>query len=146
MKKHVPHKFVKDSSHRDESIGEYMSSPVLSVDSDDSVQSVATFMTEKKVGSVLVKTGEEYSGIITETDVTRRLIAQGLNPKETKVKEIMTQPLVSLDVGETVVDANKFMAKNKVRHLVVTDQGKVEGIISVRDLVHYFSNPRLRGS
>ncbi len=146
MKKHVPHKFVKDSAHRDETIGEYMSSPVLDVAADDSVKTVAEFLNEKKVGSVLVKTGEEYVGIVTETDVTRRLIAQGLNPNETKVSEIMTQSLVSLDVGETVIDANKFMAKNKVRHLVVTDQGKVTGIISVRDLVSYFSNPRLRGS
>jgi len=56
----------------------------------------------------------------------------------------MTAPLESINIHESVLDANKLMAKKKIRHLAVKDGDKVVGMISVRDLIHYFANSRLR--
>jgi signal-transduction protein with cAMP-binding, CBS, and nucleotidyltransferase domain len=56
----------------------------------------------------------------------------------------MTQPIISLDCHLPVTEANAYMAKKKMRHLAITDNGKIVGMISVRDLVSFFANPRFR--
>jgi len=129
-----------------DTIGSYMSVPVLSIESDASIMDVAKTMKEKNVGSILIKEKEEYIGIVTETDLTRKVLGTGLDPETTKVTEIMTQPVLTLDGFEPVETANKFMAQNKIRHLAVTEEEKIVGMISVRDLVAFYANPRLRDS
>jgi len=127
-----------------EEIGDYMISPVLSISAGSLAQEAAQTMESKNIGSLLVKEGENYVGIVTETDLTRKMLARGLQMETTKVSEIMTSPLLTVDCHEPLVEANQLMAKKKVRHLGVTENEKVVGLISVRDLVHYFSNPRMR--
>lgn len=127
-----------------EEIGDYMSSSILSIEADTLAQEAAQTMESKNIGSLLVKEGEKYVGIVTETDLTRKMLAKGLNKETTKVREIMTTPLLTIDCHEPLVEANQLMAKKKIRHLGVTENGEVVGLISVRDLVHYFSNPRMR--
>ncbi len=127
-----------------EEIGDYMTSPVLSIEADTLAHEAAQTMESKNIGSLLVKDGEKYVGIVTETDLTRKMLAKGLSRETTQVREIMTTPLLTIDCHEPLVEANQLMAKKKVRHLGVTENEKVVGLISVRDLVHYFSNPRMR--
>ena len=120
-------------------IGNYMISPILSIDLESSVQEAAQFMVAHNIGSVLVKEFEEYVGIVTETDLTRKVLGKGLNAESTPVSEIMTSPILSLDCYLPVEEANRFMHKNKIRHLAVTEEEKIVGILSVKDLVSYFS-------
>ena len=120
-------------------IGDYMISPILSIDLESSVQEAAQFMVAHNIGSVLVKEFEEYVGIVTETDLTRTVLGKGLNAESTPVSEIMTSPILSLDCYLPVEEANRFMHKNKIRHLAVTEEEKIVGILSVKDLVSYFS-------
>ena len=144
MAKYVPHRYVKDQTIREE-LSDYMSPTVISVESDTTVQDTAQFMHEKNIGSVLIKEKDEYIGIVTETDLTRKVLGGGLDPKTTKVTAVMTpQPLFTLDCHLPVTDANAFMAKKKIRHLPVTDDDKIVGMISVKNLVSFFANPRLR--
>ena len=144
MAKYVPHRYVKGATIREE-ISDYMSPTVISVESDTTVQDTAQFMHEKNIGSVLIKEKDEYIGIVTETDLTRKVLGGGLDPKTTKVTAVMTpQPLFTLDCHLPVTDANAFMAKKKIRHLPVTEDDKIVGMISVKDLVSFFANPRLR--
>ena len=120
-------------------IGDYMISPILSIDLESSVQEAAQFMVAHNIGSVLVKEFEEYVGIVTETDLTRKVLGKGLNAESTPVSEIMTSPILSLDCYLPVEEANRFMHKNKIRHLAVREEEKIVGILSVKDLVSYFS-------
>ena len=120
-------------------IGDYMISPILSIDLESSVQEAAQFMMAHNIGSVLVKEFEEHVGIVTETDLTRKVLGKGLNAESTPVSEIMTSPILSLDCYLPVEEANRFMHKNKIRHLAVTEEEKIVGILSVKDLVSYFS-------
>ena len=120
-------------------IGDYMISPILSIDLESSVQEAAQFMMAHNIGSVLVKEFEGYVGIVTETDLTRKVLGKGLNAESTPVSEIMTSPILSLDCYLPVEEANRFMHKNKIRHLAVTEEEKIVGILSVKDLVSYFS-------
>jgi len=134
----------KKAKNPNEEIADYMCRDILFTAPDTPVQTAAQLMQEKQVGSLLVKDGEKFVGIMTETDLTRKAVAKGLNTQETKVAEIMTSPLLTMDCHEAPVEANMFMAKHKIRHLGITDQEKLVGILSVRDLVHYYSNPRMR--
>ncbi len=142
--KHTTHHFAKDTTTRTE-ISDYMSPSVISVGSDSTIQETAKLMHEKNIGSVLIKENDEYVGIVTETDLSRKVLGGGLDPKTTKIDAVMTpQPLFTLDCHQPVTDANAFMAQKKIRHLPVTENDKIVGVISVKDLVAFFANPRLR--
>ncbi len=134
----------KPKPNPNEEIGDYMVSPVLSIAPDASTQEAAQLMESKHIGSLLVKDGETFVGIITETDLTRKIVAQGLQDKNPKVSEVMTAPLQTIDCHEPIVDANQLMANKRIRHLAVTENDQVVGVLSVRDLIHYYANPRMR--
>ena len=145
MTKHVTHKYAKNQINTRQEIADYMSAPALSIESDSTVRDTAQFMHQKNIGSVLVKENEEFIGIVTEKDLTRKVLGNGLNPETTKVTVAMTaQPLFSLDCHLPVTEANAFMAKKKIRHLPVTEDGVIVGMISVRDLFAFYANPRFR--
>ncbi len=134
----------KRASNPNEEIGDYMVSPVLSIGPDASAQEAAKLMESKHIGSLLVKEGETFLGIITETDLTRKILAQGLQDKNPKVSDIMTAPLQTIDCHEPIVDANQLMANKRIRHIAVTENDAVVGMLSVKDLIHYYANPRMR--
>lgn len=120
-------------------LGDYMNSSILSIDHESSVQEAAQYMQANHVGSLLVKKFDEYVGIITDTDLTRKVLSPGLDPDATEVAEIMTSPLLTMDRYIPIDQANEFMRKNKIRHLVVTEADQIVGVISVRDLVAYYA-------
>jgi signal-transduction protein with cAMP-binding, CBS, and nucleotidyltransferase domain len=134
----------KAASNPLQEIGAYMVSPVLSISPDASTQEAAQLMESKHVGCLLVKEGETFIGIITETDLIRKILAQGLQDKNPRVLEIMTTPLLTLDCHEPIVDANQLMSLNRVRHIAVTENEQVVGMVSIKDLIHYYANPRMR--
>jgi len=134
----------KVASNPNEEIGDYMISPVLSVSPNTSVHEAAKTMESNLVGSLLIKDGENFVGIITETDLTRKIVARELQDKNPSVREIMNAPLQTIDCHEPIVDANQLMASKRIRHLAVTDKDVVVGMLSVRDLIHYYANPRMR--
>lgn len=142
--KHKPHRYAKDAEHVEEEIGAYMTSPVLSIESQANVNDVTQLMDDKNVGSLLVTEGLEYIGIVTERDLTRKVLRQNLDTETTKVVDIMSSPIMTLDGARPVTEANQFMADKKIRHLAVTDEGKIVGMLSVKDLVSFFANPRMR--
>ena len=143
MAKYTPHRYVKDQNARTE-IADFMTTSVISIGPNSTVQETAKFMHEKNIGSLLIKENDEYIGIVTETDLTRKVLGAGLDPKTTKVTAVMTpQPIITLDCHLPVTEANAYMAKNKIRHLPVTENGKIVGMVSVKDLVSFFANPRL---
>jgi len=122
-----------------EEIGNYMSSPVKSIDSELTVQEAAQQMHATNVGSVLVRIYDKYVGILTETDLSRKIVAKGLNPETTMVSSVMTKPILSMDRYMPVIEAEKFMKEKNIRHLAVTEEDKIVGILSVKDLVSCYS-------
>lgn len=122
-----------------EEIGDYMSSPVKSIDSELTVQEAAQQMHAKNVGSVLVRVYDKYVGILTETDLSQKIVANGLNPETTMVSSVMTQPILSMDRYMPIMEAEEFMKEKNIRHLAVTEEDKIVGILSIKDLVSCYS-------
>jgi signal-transduction protein with cAMP-binding, CBS, and nucleotidyltransferase domain len=116
-------------------IGEYMSSPVLTVDADSTVKEAAKHMGVNRVGALLVKKCDEYVGIITDSDMARKVIGKGLDPETTRVSEIMSQPIMSIDRYLPIEEADEMMQERDVRHLAVTEEEKIVGVLSVKDLI-----------
>ena len=114
---------------------------IISVNRDTSVRQAAKLMRDTSIGSVLVTWGDRaVIGIVTDTDICRRLVGMGLDPDRTPVEHIMTTPVLKIDENKTIRDANAMMAKEHVRHLGVSREGKFVGMISVRDMVTFVSN------
>ena len=113
---------------------------------DATIQETARRMKEEKVGSLLAERGGQVVAIVTETDIVRKAVARGADLGKEKVEAIMSSPVASIEIQRTPQDAHDMMADLGVRHLAVTDKGKIVGLLSVRDLLVYFkrvSEPRI---
>ena len=120
-------------------IGDFMSSPALTIDSESTVQEAAQYMHSHNIGSVVVSKFDKPIGIVTERDLTQKVVAGGLDPDSTQITEIMTEKLQTMDRYLPIDEANEFMHKNKIRHLVITEEDKIVGMLSVKDLVGYYT-------
>lgn len=124
-----------DDVHRP--LGVLMRRDIETIGEEGTVLEAAKRMADRHVGALLVTGGSEKAplGIVTESNIIRDALPYSLNPADVPVKTIMNQPLISIDVNRTVHDANDLMAERGVRHLIVTEHGRVVGILSARDLV-----------
>ena len=130
---------TEDADSLLDDIGDYMNAPVLSIAHDSTVQEAAQYMRVSNVGSLLIQEYDKYVGIVTETDLTRKVVGGGLNPESTPISQIMTQPVQSMDRFLPIEEANNFMHKNKIRHLAITEDEKIVGMLSIKDLVAYYA-------
>lgn len=107
---------------------------VLCVPASQTAAEAAGAMRKANVGSVLVGTMAKPEGILTERDLARRVVAEGLDPKKTTVSSVMTKELVSVDATAPLDQVFSKLAEGRFRHLPITDGGKVVGIVSLTDL------------
>lgn len=111
-----------------------MKSPILTIDQDEIIKFAAQKIYDNKVGCLLVTSEKNNVGIITKTDLMIRVLLNNLDPDTTKVAEIMSQPLVCIDAGETCDSAKDLMNQKTIRHLMVSRDDKIVGILSIKDL------------
>jgi CBS domain-containing protein len=113
-----------------------MTEKPLSIEGGKSVRDLATEMTNKKIGSLLVTKQKKYVGIVTEVDIVRKVVSNVTDPMAIKVESIMTSPIITIGADRSVMEANNLMEEKQIRHLPVTRDGEIVGILSVRDLLH----------
>jgi len=112
-----------------------MTRPILTVDSDSSVREAAKKMKAKGIGCVVVTEDDKPVGIATERDILQRVVAEGSDASEVKMKTIISRPLITLDANMPIIDAIRTMQKRNVRHLPITEGEKLVGIVTQRDLL-----------
>ena len=116
-----------------------MRTTMETIESGRTVLKAAQMMEAKQIGSLLAIEAGKMVGIITETDLVRKVIAAHLPANGTSVRSVMNDPLIQIDINHTVRDASRLMAEHRVRHLAVTEEHKVVGLLSLRDLVKIVS-------
>ncbi|MDC4204130.1 MAG: CBS domain-containing protein [Candidatus Manganitrophus sp.] len=116
-----------------------MSTKIYSIGSEKNVRSAAEEMARNQIGSLLVTQEGNYTGIITEVDIIRKVVAKGIDPAATTVRTVMTSPLITIEADRSVLDANDLMEQKKIRHIGVTRNGKIIGMVSIRDFLHPLS-------
>lgn len=119
-------------------VGQLMTRDLSFIHEDASIQEAARSMHSKRIGSLLVKKEDEYLGIMTETDVVQAVAEQPMEVARLTVKCVMSSPIITVDRNMSPHYARDLMADRKIRHLGVTEAGKIVGVISVRDLLAYF--------
>lgn len=108
---------------------------INAIDADENISEAAKGMAADAIGSLLVTREGAYVGIITETDIVRKVIAKQLDPAGILVWQVMQFPLITIEADRTVMEANDLMEAKGIRHLAVTCGGEVVGVFSVRDLL-----------
>ena len=112
----------------------------ITIERDTDAQTAARMMRDRHISSLFVTKGKEIVGILTDTDMVRRVVAAGADTHKTTAEQIMSAPILTIEQNKTVLDANDMMAQTHIRHLGVTQDGKLVGMISVRDLVVFLTN------
>ena len=116
-------------------VKEVMSRQFLSVGASTDLLAVSQLMAQRDVGSVLVKSGGQFVGIITETDLVRKVMAKSISPTDVTAESVMSYPVATIDAEASLEQAHIKMGEQNIRHLLVTHAGRPVGLISVRTLL-----------
>lgn len=115
-------------------VKDIMTENVVSIDVNNTVFEAACLMKSKTVGCLVIVDGEVPTGMVTERDIVRRVVAENLSV-DTKVSEIMTKSLISIDPDASLKKAARLMSSNKIRRLPIVKQNKLVGIVVASDFV-----------
>jgi CBS domain-containing protein len=113
---------------------------VFSVTPTMSVADAVAEMNRHRVGSVLVLDSNRLVGIFTERDVLRRVVGAGVDPRTSRVADVMTANVITISPEVTVDETMVLFTEKRCRHLPVLDQGRLVGTISIGDITRWMSD------
>ncbi len=118
-------------------VGDLMTTPVITVDEDESIETVAKLMKEYNIGTVVITKNGKISGIVTDRDIVIRAVAEGKNMKS-PIKDIMTKDVVYGKENMDILEACEIMGRNKIRRLpIANENGEAVGMLSIADVAQY---------
>ena len=123
-------------------VKDLMSTDVNVFENESTVDKIVQAMSDCDVDFVIVVQSKKPTGIITERDVIVRMLTQGLDPKVVIARAIYTNPLVTIEETATVTEAANLMKEWKIKHLPVTRDGGLVGMLNYLDIV--FNVPELQ--
>ncbi|OYT54421.1 MAG: hypothetical protein B6U72_02555 [Candidatus Altiarchaeales archaeon ex4484_2] len=118
------------------SVGDVMTRAVVYVKPTQNIKRVAELMKSHDIDSLLVMEKKKGTGIVTDTDIIRKVVAEGKDPAHIHVAEVMTSPLITIEPEEDIDDAAKKMSEQHVKRLVVIKHNNIVGILSEDDIVN----------
>lgn len=111
-----------------------MSKSLVTVEEDASVAEASLNMYNKREGCAIVLRQGKPFGMVTDRDVTWKVAGRGLDPKNVKVAEIMSTPLITIDADADLSEAAKMMKKHKIWRLAVTKEDTLQGVLTAADI------------
>jgi len=110
---------------------------LIMIDENASILEAAQLMMEQNRGSVLATRSGVPVGILTERDILRKVVAKSLDVASTKVKVAMTSPPTTIDQNRPLREAIDLAVRKGLRRMLVTDNGRIVGIFSMRDIIRH---------
>jgi CBS domain-containing protein len=107
------------------------------VEPGTSIREIGRIMRDKNIGSVLIKVDPLHWGIVTERDIVTKVVAKGLDPRDVKASDIMTELRYTIDAGASVQKASEIFNLHHIRRLPVMEDGEIIGMITARDVAKY---------
>lgn len=123
-------------------VEEYMSHDVRSIHKESTIKQAGQLLQKYKVGSLIVDDGSRYIGILTDSDLSRKAVAKGLDPNTTTVSACMSKSLTTIEEDEPLSEAMSLMKKQGIRHLPVTADATIIGVLSLADLLRAFEEQK----
>lgn len=120
-------------------VAEHMSYDLRSISQTASLREAGQLMQKWKTGSLLVTDEHAYVGFITDSTLARDVVANGLDPGTTPVKSCVRKPLVAIRGDRPLIEAVRMMKEQATRHLAVAQDGDIVGVISVSNILRYYS-------
>lgn len=120
--------------NREVIVKEAMKTNLAIIDPELTVLDAAKLMKKRKIGNVLVVQKKLLIGILTESDIIKKVVAEAKNPKDVKIKDVMTTPVIIIDSFVSLEEAMKTMGKCNVRRLPVVENNELIGIITQKDI------------
>jgi len=115
-------------------VGKIMTKNPLTIDRNETVLKAAQYMSKKRVGCVIVVDNKKPVGILTDTDLTKRIVATARDPAKTKVGDVMSTPLIFVKPDDDYTVVVEKMKKHKIKRIPVLDKGKIVGILTTTDI------------
>jgi CBS domain-containing protein len=110
---------------------------LATISPQDTVYDAVALMAGQQIGALPVVSGGRLAGIITERDYARKIILMGRSSRETRVADIMGEPVLFVTPHQTVDDCMRLMTDRRIRHLPVLDGDRLVGIVSIGDVVNW---------
>lgn len=108
---------------------------IVKVRPDQSVLEAIKVLASEDIGAAVVMNGDRLAGIFSERDYTRKIILRGRTADTTRVEEVMTASVITVTHRTNVRECMSIMTEHAIRHLPVVDDGRVVGMVSIRDIV-----------
>lgn len=107
----------------------------VSISPDATILQCVKIMSKENVSSVIIHENDILKGIVTERDLVKKVIGEDLDPKKTRVKDVMSTKMTTISPDSDIFEAIKIMNNKHVRRLPVTNKGKLVGLLTMRDLL-----------
>ena len=115
-------------------VRDVMTTDVATATPETTLEDIATMMRDEDTGAIPVLDGDELVGIITDRDIVIRCIAEGKDPVETTVEDVLTEGLETIEPDSDVEEAKHLMSRRQVRRLPVVEDGELIGMLSIGDI------------
>jgi signal-transduction protein with cAMP-binding, CBS, and nucleotidyltransferase domain len=114
-------------------IRQYATKKLIGISQNETIQKACQKMVEFRIGSLVV-CNEKVIGFFTQGDIIKRVVARGL-PYTEPVSEIMVRTLITADMDTPVYEVLELMQQHQIRHVLITEEGNITGLVSLKDLV-----------
>lgn len=132
----MPIKLIKEKTKTNVPFGYKITGHVISIDKSESIEKAAKILAKHNIGALVVTSKDRLAGILSERDIVNKVVSKGISIRSTKVGDVMTKKVVTVDLDKGIGKIHDIMKKVKFRHLPVLKGNNVVGMVSNRDLLY----------